>query len=72
MKSILLLKKTCCNDDPLLSRREAANYLGVGERTLANWKCAKRYGLPVVKIGRLAKYRRSDLDLFIAEGANHE
>jgi len=50
----------------LLSRKEAAAYLGVAEQTLAIWKTTGRYSLPVVKIGRLAKYRKSDLDAFIA------
>ena len=50
---------------PLLSRKEAATYLGVSEQTLAIWKCTKRYNLPFVKIGRLVKYRRADLDDFI-------
>ena len=49
----------------LLSRREAALYLGVSEQTLAIWKCTGRYNLPVVKIGGLAKYRKADLDAFI-------
>lgn len=49
----------------LMSRKEAALYLGVSERTLAIWKCTGRYKLPVVKIGRLAKYRKADLDAFI-------
>jgi hypothetical protein len=40
--------------------------LGVAEQTLAIWKTTGRYSLPVVKIGRLAKYRKSDLDAFIA------
>ena len=50
----------------LLTRKEAAKYLGVAERTLAVWACTKRWGLPMVKIGRLAKYRKADLDAFIA------
>ena len=50
----------------LLSRQDAAIYLGVTVRTLAVWKCTGRYDLPCVKIGRLAKYRKSDLDAFIA------
>lgn len=54
-------------ESDLMSRKEAAAYLGVSERTLAIWKCTGRYNLPVVKIGRLAKYRRSDLEAFIAE-----
>ncbi|HEY9787574.1 MAG TPA: helix-turn-helix domain-containing protein [Candidatus Obscuribacterales bacterium] len=52
--------------DPLLTRREAAEYLGVTPETLAIWHCTKRYPLPIVKIGRLAKYKKSDLDAFIA------
>ena len=28
--------------------------------------CTKRYNLPMVKIGRVVKYRRADLDDFIA------
>ena len=49
----------------LLTREQAAAYLGVSPRTLAVWKCTGRYGLPVCKVGRLVKYRRSDLDAFI-------
>ena len=49
----------------LLSRKEAARYLNVTEGTLAVWLSTKRYNLPVVKIGRLAKYRKFDLDNFI-------
>lgn len=52
---------------PLLSRKEAAKYLGISEQTLAIWKCTKRYDLPFVKIGRLIKYRKADLDGFIFE-----
>ena len=57
------------NNDPLFSRKEAADYLGVHERTLANWKCNKRYSLPTTKIGRLVKYKQSDLEAFIQEGS---
>lgn len=49
----------------LLTRAEAAEYLGVTAQTLAVWACTQRYNLPVVKIGRLAKYKLSDLDAFI-------
>ncbi|MDZ4834625.1 MAG: helix-turn-helix domain-containing protein [Candidatus Melainabacteria bacterium] len=51
----------------LLSRKEAAAYLGVTPETLAVWHCTKRYPLPVIKIGRLCKYRVSDLDAFITQ-----
>ncbi|MBX3151512.1 helix-turn-helix domain-containing protein [Candidatus Obscuribacterales bacterium] len=50
----------------LLTRREAATYLGVSEQTLAIWKCTGRYNLPYIKIGRLVKYKKADLDAFIA------
>lgn len=50
----------------LLTREQAAAYLGVTARTLAVWACVKRYNLPYVKVGRLVKYRRADLDAFIA------
>ena len=49
----------------LLTRLQAAQYLGVSPDTLAVWACTKRYPLPFVKIGRLAKYRQTDLDAFI-------
>jgi excisionase family DNA binding protein len=49
----------------LLSRKEAAAYLGVAEITLAIWKSTGRYSLPSYKIGRLVKYKKSDLDAFI-------
>ena len=49
----------------LLSRIEAAAYLGVAKQTLAIWACSNRYDLPYVKIGKLVKYKRADLDAFI-------
>lgn len=49
----------------LLTREQAADYLGITPRTLAVWACVKRYNLPYVKVGRLVKYRRADLDAFI-------
>jgi len=51
----------------LLTRREAAEYLGVKEQTLACWACAGRYQLPFVRVGRLVKYRLEDLNRFITE-----
>lgn len=60
------VSNVCRFPTELLSRKEAAVYLGVSEQTLAIWKTTGRYSLPVVKIGRLAKYRKSDLDAFIS------
>ena len=50
----------------LYTREEAAAYLGVTESTLAVWKCTGRYNLPCVMVGRIPRYRKSDLDAWIA------
>lgn len=49
----------------LLTREQAAEYIGVKTATLANWACTHRYYLPFIKVGRLCKYRREDLDEFL-------
>ncbi len=53
-------------NSPLLTRKQAAEYLRVQPNTLANWVSTGRYDLPLVKIGRKAMYRLTDLDAFIA------
>jgi len=50
------------NHKKLMTRREAAAYLGLKEQTLALWAHAHRYDLPYYKIGRHAKYKLEDLD----------
>lgn len=55
--------------DRLLSRDEAAQFLGVSKGTLEVWASTKRYDLPFIKIGRLAKYRMQDLLKFIENNA---
>ncbi|MEZ9628576.1 helix-turn-helix domain-containing protein [Vibrio breoganii] len=49
----------------LLNRKQAAQYLGLAEGTLAVWASTARYQLPFVKVGRKVFYRQSDLDVFI-------
>jgi excisionase family DNA binding protein len=53
------------SENTLLTRTEAAAYLGVSKGTLEVWACTKRYALPYVKIGRLVKYRLCDLQAFV-------
>lgn len=53
--------------ETLLTRKQAAEFLGVKEHTLAVWACNKRYTLPYVKVGRLVKYRYSDLLHFVEQ-----
>ena len=65
MKTILTPQKP----DKLLNRREAAEMLGVKEGTLAIWHTTNRYRLTVIKVGRLAKYRVSDIERFLEERA---
>lgn len=59
----------------LLSRTEAANYLGIKPQTLAVWASTKRYELAYVKVGSCVRYSKPDLDAFIAanrKGESHE
>lgn len=49
----------------LYARKKAADFLGVKENTLAVWHTTRRYNLPMVKVGRLCKYRLSDLLEFL-------
>lgn len=51
----------------LLTREQAAEYLSIKPQTLAAWATNGRYHLPLVHIGRCVRYRRADLDKFIAE-----
>ncbi|HUT90021.1 MAG TPA: helix-turn-helix domain-containing protein [Thermoguttaceae bacterium] len=51
----------------LLTRPQAAEFLGVRVQTLAAWACSGRYSLPMVKVGRCVKYRLSDLEKFLAD-----
>lgn len=53
------------SSSPLLTRKQAAEYLGLEPRTLDVWACTKRYNLRFIKVGRLAKYRKEDLDEFL-------
>ncbi len=49
----------------LLTNEQAAEYLGVASNSLAVWRTTKRYAIPYVKVGRLVKYRLSDLEAFL-------
>jgi excisionase family DNA binding protein len=49
-----------------LSRREAAQYLGLSPNTLARWAVDGTPGLPYYRIGGRAIYDLEDLDAFRA------
>ena len=53
--------------DKLLSCKEAAENLNVKTQTLAAWRCKNTYGLQFVRVGRVIRYRVSELERFISE-----
>ncbi|MBB5744813.1 hypothetical protein GGR13_000385 [Brevundimonas variabilis] len=52
--------------DGRLSRREAAKFVGVASRTLANWK-SRGVGPNQTKVGGRVFYRLADLQMFVAD-----
>jgi excisionase family DNA binding protein len=50
----------------LLDEKQAAEYLDLQPATLAVWRSTGRWRLPFIKMGRYVRYRRSDLDSWIA------
>ena len=50
----------------MLTRREAAAFLGVKPQTLAVWHITGKYQLPLVKVGRSVRYRAGDLEKWVA------
>lgn len=55
----------------LLDSDQAANYIGVTPGTLEVWRCTKRYHIPFIKVGRLVRYRKSELDNFLEQRTIH-
>jgi excisionase family DNA binding protein len=50
----------------LLTPEQAAEHLGLKVQTLAVWRSTRRYALRYVKVGRLVRYRKADLDGWLA------
>ena len=49
----------------LLKPETTAGILGVDVKTLAVWRCTKRYPLPWVRVGRNVMYKPEDVQAFI-------
>lgn len=49
----------------LLTPRECGTLLGIGARTLANWRC-EGFGPPFSKVGSRVRYRKEDVDAWVA------
>jgi excisionase family DNA binding protein len=61
------IKQAVINAPQLLTRKEAADYIGVKPGTLAVWACTHRQSIPFLKIGtKTVRYRREDLDAWLA------
>ena len=58
-------------EDNYISIDEAAEYLGIKTVTLRNW-IKKKADLPAHRIGKLCKFKRSELDEWIASGKSAE
>ena len=54
-------------EDRWIGIEEAANYLGVNKDTIRNW-IKKANGIPAHKIGKLWKFKKSELDNWIKSG----
>ena len=59
------------NDDKWIGIEEAANYIGVNRDTIRNW-IKKDTGIPAHKIGKLWKFKKSELDAWIKSGESAE
>lgn len=60
------LQKLVAAGADLLDDHAAAAYLDVAPGTLSVWRSTGRYALPFLKIGRKVRYRRADLDAWLA------
>lgn len=50
---------------PTLGTKDAAEFLGVKDQTLAKWRCTKEVCIPFIRVGRTIRYRISDLERFL-------
>lgn len=55
------------DDDKWIGIEEAANYLSVNKDTIRNW-IKKDKGIPAHKIGKMWKFKKSELDIWIKSG----
>jgi len=61
------LQKLISTGAELLDDKAAAAMLDVSPGTLSVWRSTGRYNLPFLKIGRKVRYRRADLDAWMAK-----
>ncbi|WP_061925671.1 helix-turn-helix domain-containing protein [Altererythrobacter epoxidivorans] len=61
-----MTNQTACSDDPLLTTKEAAAYLGSTENSLRSYRAIRR-GPRFIKIGSAVMYRERDLNAYLAK-----
>lgn len=54
-------------DDRWINIDEVADYLGVNKDTIRNW-IKRDNGIPAHKIGKLWKFKKSELDTWVKSG----
>lgn len=54
-------------DDKWIGIEDAADYIGVNKDTVRNW-IKKESNIPAHKVGKLWKFKRSELDSWIKSG----
>ena len=55
------------DNDKWINLEEAADYLSVNKDTIRNW-IRKDNGIPAHKIGKLWKFKKSELDAWVKSG----
>ncbi|MEQ6331031.1 helix-turn-helix domain-containing protein [Pseudomonas chengduensis] len=55
------------NPADLLTPEQAAALLGLSVKTLATWRSTGRHALAFIRCGTRIRYRRSDLDAWLAQ-----
>jgi PTS system nitrogen regulatory IIA component len=56
-------------DERLMSIKEVAEYLQVDMSTLYLW--SQRGQIPAMKVGKMWRYRRSEIDAWLDQSRNH-
>lgn len=59
-----MVKATAAGDAEILTIKQVASYLKVAERTI--YRLAGTHGIPAFKVGGTWRFRRSDIDRWIA------
>jgi len=68
MKDLEKNEKVIEKIESLLTPEEAAAYLKVKAETLASWRHFGKPELPYFRVGRLIRYRMSDIINFVGSG----